>query len=205
MTVTQDDCPEVNHELIVSLQEVDDFTLWKIWQQNQDQARYLIAIFCRYFNLLNDSTMGLNNLNIIHQYFEQVWYFIFEKLARESLENYSNLAEMIVSSVSDFLTQEQIIINYSEDSRLYDENKRYIPLKYYLRKSLEELSPLERLVIVTEDKFGWKEEQIIDYLQKRQKNIVASELQGIYTKAYSRLINALPTDVVTIYLESSME
>lgn len=200
MTIDNDVFPELNHELIKPLQAVDDIQLWKLWQKNPSQARYLIILFYRYVNLTKYFDDGLNKIKIKTDYFEQLWVFIIDQLLRYKISEESNLPDAILDLVQQFLRNEKIIINqvYDDDS---DFQLRDFLLKYYLQKSLEKLSPIERIILVTKDKFAWEEDKILQYLQQQQKkNITLAEIKAYYIQAHSRLLNYLPTDIISIYL-----
>lgn len=202
MTIDNDVFPELNHELIKPLQAVDDIQLWKLWQKNPSQARYLIILFYRYVNLTKCIDDGLNKIEIKKDYFEGLWFFIIDQLLRYEISEETNLLEVISDLIQQFFYGKKVIIHQVHD---YDSDfqLRYFPLKYYLQKSLKKLSPIERIILVTKDKFAWEEEVILQYLQQQNKNnITLAEIKAYYIQAHSRLLNYLPTDIISIYLEN---
>jgi hypothetical protein len=203
MTIDNDVFPELNHELIKPLQAVDDIQLWKLWQKNPSQARYLIILFYRYVNLTKCLDDGLNKIKIKKDYFEQLWFFIIDQLLRYKISEESNLPDAILYLSQQFLRDEKVIIKqfYDDD---FDFQIRDFPLKYYLQKSLKKLSPIERIILVTKDKFAWEEDKILQYLQQQKNNITLAEITAYYIQAHSRLLNYLPTDIISIYLQNDL-
>lgn len=200
MTIDNDIFPELNHELIKPLHAIDDIELWKLWQKNTSQARYLIILFYRYVNLTEYIDDGLNKIEINKDYFERLWFFIIDQLLIYKISLETNFSEIILQLIQDFFNQEKVIISeiYHDN---YDYQLRYFPLKYYLLKSLDKLSSIERIILLTKDKFDWKEEKILEYLQQKE-NITLPEIKAYYIQAHSRLLNYLPTDIISIYLET---
>jgi hypothetical protein len=201
MNVDNDVFPELNHELIKPLQAIDDIQLWKLWQKNPSHARYLIILFYRYLNLTKSIGDGLNKIEIKKDYFERLWFFMIDELLRYKISEQTNFPDTILELSQQFFNDEKVIISqvYSSD---YDFQLRYFPLKYYLQKSLEKLSPMERIILVTKDKFGWEDNKILQYLRQQKDNITLAEIKAYYIQAHSRLLNYLPTDIISIYLQS---
>jgi hypothetical protein len=200
MTIDNDVFPELNHELIKPLQDIDDIHLWKLWQKNSSQARYLIILFYRYVNLTKYFDNGLNKIEIKKDNFEGLWFFIIKQLLKYQILEEVDLREVILDLIQQFLTDEKFITSkvYGDVS---DFQLRYFPFKYYLQQSLEKLSPIERVILVIKDKFDWEEEKILQYLQQHENNITLAEIKAYYTKAHSQLLNYLPTDIISIYLQ----
>ena len=80
------------------------------------------------------------------------------------------------------------------------EQIRFLPLEYFVDRALDKLYPLERLIVVGKDKFVWSDEKICEYLQNQGQNLTRSEVNTYYIQGHSRLLNFLPIDIVTIYL-----
>lgn len=199
MTIDNDIFPELNHELIKPLQGIDDIDLWKLWQKNKYQGRYLIVLFSRYFNVTQSIDNGLNKAQIKTDYFQRLWFFIIDRLLIYKISDDINLSDFIVQLTEEFFNEEKLIINELYDN--YDNQLRYFPLKYYLLKSLDKLSPIERIILLMKDKFVWSEEKILEYLQQKE-NITLPEVKAHYIQAHSRLLNYLPTDIISIYLQN---
>lgn len=195
-------CPRLNDELIIPLQDFDDISLWKNWQNNQEKARYLVVIFERYYHLIDTLKTDFEESKVIDKYFKQIWVYIFDKLAIYPISENSVLEKTIIHLAHKFFREQNIIYN-SVYGQPIDLNflKKYIPLIYFLNKGLDKLNALERLILVAIDKFGWQEDKLIKYLQQHQQDLTIAELKSYYTKGYSNLINNLPTDIIAIYLQ----
>ena len=194
--------PEINHELMIPLQSLDDEQICHKWLQEPDKYRYLLAIFYRYYQLQNSFDIDLNVQYLIDKYYVQLWYFIFDELfANISLSIPNALKDTIQLLIESFFLKEKIANEkLTADNKINQENIRYLPLQYFLAKALNNLSPLERIILITKDKFGWEDDKILQYLQQQNQPMSLSELQSYYTQAHSRLINNLPTDIITICL-----
>ena len=194
--------PEINHELMIPLQSLDDLQICQKWQQEPSKYRYLLAIFYRYYQLQNIFEIDLNVQYLIDKYYVQLWYFIFDELfANISLQVPNTLKDTIRLLTESFFLKEKIANEtLKADNQINRENIRYLPLQYCLEKALNQLSPLERIIIIARDKFVWEEGKIVQYLQQQKQSITLSELNAYYAQAHSRLLNSLPTDIITIYL-----
>lgn len=196
--------PEINHELMIPLQSLDDFQICQKWEHEPHKYRYLLAIFCRYYQLTDTLKIKAKYAELVTKYYVQLWYFIFDRLLLIlPSENY-NLEVVLKSLIEEFCSREEIIENHISAVNSPPQNDlRYLPLQYFLEKALNKLYPLERIIIITKDNFAWDEGKILEYLHQQKKDITLSELKAYYTQAHSRLINALPTDIITIYLNDN--
>ena len=196
--------PEINHELILPLQSLDDFQLCQKWENEPHKYRYLLAIFFRHYQLADTFKINDKYRELIDQYYVQLWFFIFDRLLLALPSEQYNLEVVIKSLIEEFFSQEELIDKQTSPRKeSFDEIVRYLPLQYFLEKALSKLYPLERIIIVTKDNFGWDENKILEYLHQQEQNITLSELKAYYTQAHSRLINALPTDIITVYLNDN--
>ncbi|BAQ63239.1 hypothetical protein [Geminocystis sp. NIES-3709] len=199
MTIDSDVILELNHELIKPLQDLDDLKLWQLWQKSPHQARYLIVLFYRYAYLTDMINNDLNNIETQQQYFERLWFFLFDRLSTYNIQENSLLSEVITQLINQFFNEEKVIVTqtYQND---YNLQIRYLPLKYYLQKNLDKLPYLERIILVTKDKFTWEDEKILQYLRQQKQEVTLAEIKAYYTQAHSRLLNLLPIDIISIYL-----
>lgn len=204
MDSNSDVCPELNHELILPLRDVDDFSLWQKWQKNQDKARYLVALFARYYNVTELIKQDFKDSAIIDKYFKQIWFYIIDRISNYPIEKKTVLPKTIIDLAREFFQEQNVIYTSTYVEPIdYKLLKRYIPLIYFLNKGLDKLNSLERLTIVAIDKFGWQEDKIIRYLQQHQQELSIGELKSYYTKGYTNLVNNLPTDIIAIYLQDN--
>lgn len=201
--MTQTYFPEANHPLIYPLLQIDDVILLELLQTHLDKGKYLVSLFCRYYPKIN---------NVISEFYEpeyltpisfQLWreisYFFFhldlEKNNKKDSQYYENI---IVDYAIDCLPKED---NQELKFREISLDLRYFPLHFYLEQSTNLLSPKERLIIVTKDKFGWQEEQIINYLKAEGENIISEDIEDLYNYAHKQLLKLIPLDIRLIYLD----
>lgn len=199
MSIDNDIFPELNHELIRPLQHIDDLQLWQLWQKYSHQPRYLVMLFLRYADLPQKVAKDFYNIEISLPYLERLWFYLFDRISHYDIQKESVLSETINQLIKEFFIAEKIIITNTNKNDQYLEI-RFFPLKYYLQKNLDQLSPLERIILLTKDKFNWSENKILQYLQQQKQEITLAEIKAYYTQAHSRLLNFLPIDIVTIYL-----
>ncbi|AUC60075.1 hypothetical protein AA637_02400 [Cyanobacterium sp. HL-69] len=197
------DFPEANHPLIYPLLQIDDVTLLDLLQNHLDKGKYLVSLFCRYHNKIDDVISGFYEpehlSSISFQLWREISYFFFS-------------LDLNQDDKRDNIYYENIIIEYAidclpkEDLEELNVNKtslelRYFPLHFYLEQSINLLSPKERLIIITKDKFGWQEEQIINYLKAEGKSILSEDIGDLYSSAHKQLLKLIPLDIRLIYLD----
>jgi hypothetical protein len=199
MSIDNDVFPELNHELIKPLQNFDDLKLWTLWQKSPQQSRYLIMLFFRYADFPQKVAKNFHNIELSLPYLESLWFYLFDRLLNDKIEQDAMLSEIITQLIKEFFTAEKIIVT---PTNKIDEHLeiRFLPLKYYLQKNLDKLSNIERIILLTKDKFNWDEEKILQYLQQQKQSITLAEIKAYYTQAHSRLLNFLPIDILSIYL-----
>lgn len=197
------DFPEANHPLIYPLLQIDDITLLELLQTYPDKGKYLVSLFCRYAGRISDLLSGFYEVESITSISFKVWrdlsYFFFN-LDLDSVREKDNKywENLIIEYAIDCLPKEDI-----EELNLPDFsiNLRHFPLHFYLEQSIQLLPPKERLIIVTKDKFGWQEEQIINYFKTEGLNFVEEDIEDLYQYSHRQLLKLIPLDVRLIYLD----
>ncbi|AFZ48729.1 hypothetical protein Cyast_2787 [Cyanobacterium stanieri PCC 7202] len=201
--MNQTDFPEANHPLIYPLLQIDDFTLLELLQTHPDKGKYLVSLFCRYGGRIDDLLSGFYEPEYITPISFKVWrdlsYFFFNldlDIVNEKDNKYWE--NLIVEYAIDCLPKEDI-----EELNLPDIsiNLRHFPLHFYLEQSIQLLPPKERLIIVTKDKFGWQEEQIINYLKTEGINFLKEDIEDLYQYSHRQLLKLIPLDIRLIYLD----
>ncbi|MBE9223349.1 hypothetical protein IQ215_11635 [Cyanobacterium stanieri LEGE 03274] len=197
------DFPEANHPLIYPLLQIDDVILLELLQTHLDKGKYLVSLFCRHYSKINDVIVGFYEAEDLTYFSFQVWreisYFLFnlnlDKSNKQDEQFYENI---IIEYAIDYLQK--------EDRKEFKNNEisldiRYFPLHFYLEQSINLLSPKERLIMVTRDKFAWQEEQIINYLKAEGNNISSEDIEDLYHYAHKQLLKLIPLDIRLIYLD----
>jgi hypothetical protein len=197
--------PEAQHDLVKPLLTYQDEDLLILWQHNLENGKYLVAIFCRHspliYTLIEHSVSSEIKTNYI---FNLVWREIFEQLPELEL-NPENIDIPELQSLSNWLIyiSSLTIAEYESISEeLIKDNLAgsYLPLKYYLEKTLDSLPPLHRLIMVMSEKFDWTPEQIMNYLEKQGETISDADLQAYLQESYQIIQALLPKDICSIYL-----
>ncbi|MGY6528493.1 MAG: hypothetical protein ACXITR_01060 [Cyanobacterium sp.] len=197
------DFPEANHPLIYPLLQIDDGTLLELLQTHLDKGKYLVSLFCRYGNKVNEVISGFYEAEylpfISFQLWREISYFFFNiDLNEVNRINNNSYEDLIIEYVIDCLPKEDLEEQYIKEISL---DLRYFPFHFYLEQSINLLSPKERLIIITKDKFGWQEEQIINYLKAEGKSILPEDIEYLYNHAHKQLLKLIPLDIRLIYLD----
>ena len=193
--------PEQEHEILSNLNTLDDFQLSQKWDNEPCRYRYLLAIYFRHHELLNVIEKNPELQHAIHNNYQDLWFFIFDQVLLVLPAQQHNLSNALEILTKEFLSQMTIDSESSDVNNLTEEQIRSVPLEYFVSQALEKLYPLERLIILGKDKFSWSDEKICNYLEQHQKcSVTRSEINTYYMQGHSHLINVLPSDIVTIYL-----
>ncbi len=75
------------------------------------------------------------------------------------------------------------------------------PLWCYVERSLDQLEPLQRLIILMAQTFHWSETRISAYLQAEGEFLSPVEVKQALAEAYYQLERVLPEDISEIYLD----
>ncbi len=77
------------------------------------------------------------------------------------------------------------------------------PLWCYLERSLEQLSPVHRLVVVLHKRFGWSLEEVASHLASTGMEVDTAAVITLLGEGYDQIDESLPQDIREIYLEPS--
>ncbi len=198
--------PEVKHPLIKPLLEYSDQELVNLFQQEPDQGKYFVAIFCRYSALvktiITDSVSSYEEVPFLERL---TWNNIFSSLPQLSL---TQATESEIQTLANWLSQITRITLEENDLKPFDLLKpnleiRLLPLNFYLEKALNQFPPLHRLIFLLTEKFSWSGEQIIAYLEQQGELITIPDLESYLEDSYYLLETNLPQDIRSIYLGSA--
>ena len=192
---------ETSHPLISPLLEQSDTELLEAFQQNPEQGRYFIAIFCRYGPLTYSLLTPKATLSLQIEYlFARVWrnfFFEFRGLSASELSGDRGLQQWIFEKTAVSIhTDETPAIEHIP----YSIDATPVPLWCYLLTCLDHLPPLERLVLVLSKTFHWPEAKIQTFMAAEHEDWDPSALTQYLETASDRLSSALPSDVYDIYL-----
>jgi hypothetical protein len=199
---------EAQHPLVQTLSSQSDRELVYGFQQQRDQGKYFVAIFCRYAGLSYVLIRNMARAALQTDYlFARVWRNIFFELT------YLDPGEPEALSVDNFSLQTWIFnkaalcVNQEEapaiESIQYALDIASPPLWCYLQLSLDHLPPLHRLVMVLSQTFHWSDPRIVGFLESEGETINQALLNNLRSEAYQQLHERLPEDIQRIYLNVS--
>ncbi len=204
--------PECDHKLVQSLYHLSDQELVSLFQQHADSGRYFTAIFCRYspmvYSLIRHSARSPIQADYL---FALTWRHILHELGGVDCDAAS---DSNAKGKSGFSLQNWIInvtalcINQAVvpevESIHYSLAKASPPFWCYVEQALDQLPPIERLVLVMALTFRWSETRIAAYLQAEGEKLSPAQVRDKLGTAYQHLETALPEDIRTIYLGTTV-
>ncbi len=195
--------PEANHPLVRPLFDKSDLELLTLLQQNPEQGKYFIAIFCRYSSMIYTIIQhGARSRSQCNYLFATIWrhlYYEMQDLDPEWLETTgkNSLQSWLIKNTGLALNEIEVP---SLESINYDLSAAPPPLWCYLEAALEKLPPLVRLMVLMAQTFHWNETRIADYLQQEDEEITLEKVQSGLKQGYDLLETALPDDIRMIYI-----
>ncbi|MEB3288786.1 MAG: sigma-70 family RNA polymerase sigma factor [Leptolyngbya sp.] len=199
--------PESDHYLVQSLQHLSDRELVSLFQRHPEAGRYFTAIFCRYnpmvYTLIRHSARSPVQADYL---FALTWRHILHELNGLDCPT----AEATEDSQKPFTLQNWLVnvtalcINHAVipevESIHYSLAQASPPFWCYLEQALDQLPPLERLVLVLALTFRWSEARIVAYLRAEGEKITTADVRQTLDQAYQHLEEVLPEDIRIIYL-----
>jgi hypothetical protein len=197
--------PEANHEILLSLATYTDRELVSLHQLHPEQGKFFTALFCRYSSIVYSVVQhAVESQKQADYLFAIAWQRIFIELDRvrlsDNLEatNWQNWSIDITGKTID-----QIRVPMPAQIR-YDLATAPPPLRCYLERGLDRLSPLVRLIVMMHQNLKWNEQRICAYLQGEGQNIPVDRIPDYLAQGYRKLEADLPEDIRQIYLQKSL-
>jgi hypothetical protein len=197
--------PEANHEILLSLATYTDRELVSLHQLHPEQGKFFTALFCRYSSIVYSVVQhAVESQKQADYLFAIAWQRIFIELDRvrlsDNLEatNWQNWSIDITGKTID-----QIRVPMPAQIR-YDLATATPPLRCYLERGLDRLSPLVRLIVMMHQNLKWNEQRICAYLQGEGQNIPVDRIPDYLAQGYRQLEADLPEDIRQIYLQKSL-
>ena len=200
--------PECNHEIIRSLSHHSDQELLSLFRLHPDSGRYFTALFCRYspivYTLIRHSARSPVQADYL---FALTWRHILHELGGLDLplaaDQDSQKAPLTLQAW--LINVTALCINQAAlpdvESIHYSLQEASPPLWCYAERALDQLSPLQRLIVLMAQTFSWSETRIAAYLQAEGDQMSPAQVGILLEEAYKVLEAALPDDVRAIYLE----
>lgn len=199
--------PECSHPLIKSLTHYSDQDLLTLFQRHLDAGQYFTAIFCRYspmvYTLIQHSARSPVQADYL---FATTWQHIFHELGGLDLRQAEADGQPGMTLQTWLINITAICINQANlppvEAIHYQLEAAPPPLWCYLERSLEQLPPVSRLIVLMARTFNWSETRISAYLQAEGEVMSPAEVRSHLQEGYRLLEAALPEDIQAIYLEA---
>ena len=193
---------EATHPLIKSLSHYSDQELLTLFQRHPDAGQYFAAIYCRYsplvYTLIRHSARSPVQADYL---FGHTWRHVFHELSELDLDPATAPGKTLQSWI---INVTAVCINQAElppvESINYSLPAAPPPLWCYVEQALDQLLPIQRLIIVMAQSFHWSETRISAYLQAEGEQMSPNQVKSELQKGYRGLEDALPEDIRAIYL-----
>lgn len=199
--------PECNHSIVKSLDHYSDQDLLVLFQRHPDTGKYFLAIFCRYsqivYSLIHHAVRSPVQADYL---FAITWRHISYELG--GLELHRSTSGTENPTLQSWLIQvTAICINRVAlppvESIQYSLREASPPLWCFVEQALEQLQPVQRLILLLSQTFHWSETRIAAYLQAEGQVITPAEVRRQLGESHKLLETALPQDIAAIYLKQS--
>lgn len=197
--------PECNHPLVQQLGHLSDRELLERFKAEPEAGRYFTAVFCRYspvvYTLVGHSARSPVQADYL---FALTWRHILNELGGLTLPEAEETQAAPLTLQSWLINVTALCINQAvlpdvEDIH-YSLPQASPPLWCYVERALDQLVPLERLVVVMTYTFCWSPPRIAAYLQAEGEQISPAEVTVRVRRGAEALKQALPEDIRAIYL-----
>ncbi|MGD1905367.1 MAG: RNA polymerase sigma factor [Leptolyngbyaceae cyanobacterium] len=204
--------PEASHEIVQQLAPLSDRDLVHHFKADPTAGRYFTTIFCRYspivYSLIRHSARSPVQADYL---FALTWRHILNELgglelpAEEPTPEHG--AQPVTSLQSWLINLTALCINQAVLPEV--EEIHYVlaeaspPLWCYTERALNQLEPIERLIIIMAQTFRWSDTRIAAYLQAEGEQITPVAVASRLRIACRHLAEALPEDIRQIYLPTA--
>jgi hypothetical protein len=194
---------EINHPIIEPLLQKSDHELLALFQGHPDLGQYLVAIFCRYGQIIYTLTRHSGRSPVVADYlFSKAWERIYRELKLLQIENAKTLQNFLIDitgvEINDFKAPENIKYDLSLTPPIF---------LCYLNQALEQLPKELRLILTLSSNFNWSSSRITAYLRSEGNSLQdllhqhrVKDIDSMISKANLDLIQLLPQDIQDIYL-----
>jgi hypothetical protein len=197
---------ESNHPLIGALNQYSDQDLLTLFQRYPDRGQYFVMIFCRYNSIVHTLIRHSVRSPVQADYlFAITWRHVFNELGGLDLRAKLPAGSPPTTLQNWLINMTAACINRVElppvESINYSLQATSPPLWCYVERSLDQLEPVQRLMILMAQTFHWSETRISAYLQAEGEFLSSAEVKQALAEAYHQLERVLPEDISEIYLD----
>jgi DNA-directed RNA polymerase specialized sigma24 family protein len=197
--------PEASHPIVTALNHCSDQELLTLLQRYPDRGQYFVTLFCRYSSIVHTLVRRSMRSPVQADYlFAITWRHIFNELGGLNLRDGlpagappTSLQNWLINITAACINRVQLppveSINYSLQATSP-------PLWCYVERSLDQLPPIQRLMVLMAQTFGWSETRISAYLQAEGERMSPAEVKRSLLAAYQELEASVPDDISQIYL-----
>jgi hypothetical protein len=193
--------PEADREILQSLADCSDRELVSLHQLYPEQGKFFTALFCRYGAIVHSVVQQAVDSQAQADYlFAIAWRQIFAELGRVQLAadaEATNWQSWLMDITGSTIDRVEVPPDSQIRSTLAEAPP---PLRCYLERGLDAISPLSRLIVVMTESLKWNEQRISAYLQGEGQKIPTAEIPTYLAAGYKQLEAAVPNDIRDIYL-----
>jgi hypothetical protein len=194
---------EAHHELVQSVQHYSDAELVRSHRQEALQAKFFVALFCRYSSITYSIIQHVAGEQIQVDYlFALAWQRIFDRL--EQLEDREidkiQWQNWIVSTAGELVSTEKLPTSDRITYRLEEVSP---PLRCFVERSLGLMQPLLRLVLIMSERWHWSTAKISSQLTAEGEDISGIDVPLYISESQKAFTKTLPIDLLDIYRATS--
>jgi len=191
---------------VSALIHCSDQDLLTLFQRHPDRGQYFVMIFCRYSPIVHTLIRHSVRSPVQADYlFAVTWRHIFNELGGLDLRDGVPTGAPPTTLQNWLINMAAACINRVElppvESIQYSLQATSPPLWCYVERSLNQLEPMQRLIILMAQTFHWSETRISAYLQAEGEYLSPTEVKQALAAAYQQLERVLPEDISEIYLD----
>jgi hypothetical protein len=194
---------EAHHDLVRALQHYSDSELVRSHRQETLQARFFVALFCRYSSITYSIIQHVAGDQVQVDYlFALAWQRIFDRL--EQLEDAEidsiQWQNWIVSTAGELVSAEQLPASDRITYRLHEVSP---PLRCFVERSIRLMQPLLRLVLMMSDHWQWSAAKISSQLATEGEEVSEMDVPLYISESQKAFTKTLPIDLLDIYRATS--
>ncbi len=194
---------EAHHELVRDVQHYSDAALVRSHRQEALQAKFFVALFCRYSSITYSIIQHVAGEQIQVDYlFALAWQRIFDRL--EQLEDREidkiQWQNWIVSTAGELMSTDQLPASDRITYRLQEVSP---PLRCFVERSLKLMQPLLRLVLIMSERWQWSTGKISSQLAAEGEDVSDIDVPLYISESQKAFNKTLPIDLLDIYRATS--